>query len=529
MKKATRKLVIVILACMISLCFCIPADAGIKTSITKTVTVNTGEKTTIKLKGNKKKVVWTVKKGKNIIQIVKKSKTGCTIKAKKSGTAILQAKVGKKIYKSTIKVTNNKQNVTSSSPSPSPTKKPADYIGDGFTITDKELYITKIKYTAAKVVGNSKIIYDTPWVTCGHEYNRVVIDGDMVYEEGIFEKLEVSEITEDTTTLQGLFAGNHNIESVEIKRLNTDKVTDLSDMFAGNSSLKRVSIADLNGTNVRSLSYMFQGDSALTIVEFSGEFGQLQDVSSMFRNCESLSSVSVSFGKSNTSIKYLNNMFDGCKSITTISLPNLELNNAYAPGMFADCYSLKNVSIGNVYMNNKNRYAMFNENNSISSYVFASHWAITSDYVSVIGESVHNADVVYDPISGIVEETITYKKFVPNWYKAQIEKLQNVDDFYHIVITPLCDVYISKQGGISSGDISFDDLVEIYAALFEEVEKQLSETGDTPISDALSQIGWNMDAYEICKKAKEGKLEYKDLEKILNMSEDKIKELFPKK
>lgn len=92
-----------------------PADAAKakKPALSKSkVTINVGKtkKITVK-KATPKKTTWTVnKKGKKVVKLTKKTKKSVTIKALKKGSATVTAKikVGKKLYKKTVKVTVKK-------------------------------------------------------------------------------------------------------------------------------------------------------------------------------------------------------------------------------------------------------------------------------------------------------------------------------------------------------------------------------------------------------------------------------------
>ena len=64
----------------------------------KKLSLKVGQKKTLKLKNNKKKVKWSVVSGKKFVKLSAKKKTGVTIKGKKKGTAKVQAKIGKKKY-----------------------------------------------------------------------------------------------------------------------------------------------------------------------------------------------------------------------------------------------------------------------------------------------------------------------------------------------------------------------------------------------------------------------------------------------
>lgn len=73
------------------------AKSKIKLSTTK-VSLNGGASKTIKIKGTKKKVKWSVVSGKKNIKLKNKKKTSVKIVGVKRGTAKVQAKLGKKKY-----------------------------------------------------------------------------------------------------------------------------------------------------------------------------------------------------------------------------------------------------------------------------------------------------------------------------------------------------------------------------------------------------------------------------------------------
>lgn len=76
-----------------------PAEAKSKIKLsTKSVSLNGGASKTIKIKGTKKKVKWSVVSGKKNIKLKNKKKTSVKIVGVKRGTAKVQAKLGKKKY-----------------------------------------------------------------------------------------------------------------------------------------------------------------------------------------------------------------------------------------------------------------------------------------------------------------------------------------------------------------------------------------------------------------------------------------------
>lgn len=76
-----------------------PAEAKSKVKLSTTrASLNVGVAKTIKIKGTKKKVKWSVVSGKKVVKLKNKKKTSVKIVALKRGTAKVQAKLGKKKY-----------------------------------------------------------------------------------------------------------------------------------------------------------------------------------------------------------------------------------------------------------------------------------------------------------------------------------------------------------------------------------------------------------------------------------------------
>ena len=88
-----------LLILLLLLCPAGTAHAKGKTSLnTAKLTMTQGNTKTIKLKNNKKKVIWSVVYGKTNIALKNKKKTGVQVIAKKQGTAKVQAKIGRQKY-----------------------------------------------------------------------------------------------------------------------------------------------------------------------------------------------------------------------------------------------------------------------------------------------------------------------------------------------------------------------------------------------------------------------------------------------
>ena len=96
MKK--RKLLSIILMMVAVLMMSLNTQAAVKIS-KKKATLIKGQSITLRITGTKKKAKWTTSK-KNVATVTQKG----VVKAREKGTAIINAKIGKKTYKCTVKV-----------------------------------------------------------------------------------------------------------------------------------------------------------------------------------------------------------------------------------------------------------------------------------------------------------------------------------------------------------------------------------------------------------------------------------------
>lgn len=116
----------------------------------KKLSLKVGQKKTLKLKNNKKKVKWSVVSGKKFVKLSAKKKTGVTIKGKKKGTAKVQAKIGKKKY--TCKVVVKQPRKKSVKRSAKPTRLPTTKKPTNTPSTQSKKKVASISYSGNKYV-----------------------------------------------------------------------------------------------------------------------------------------------------------------------------------------------------------------------------------------------------------------------------------------------------------------------------------------------------------------------------------------
>ena len=133
--------------------------------------------------------------------------------------------------------------------------------------------------------------------------------------------------------------------------LDTSQVTNMSSMFLNCSSLTSLDVSSFNTGSVTDMRYMFQECSNLNILDLSNfDTSSVTNMSNMFYYCLSLKSLDVS--NFNTgSVTDMRYMFSYCANLTTI-LGSLDLIKATnINNMFNDCQALTSVTLKNIKQN----------------------------------------------------------------------------------------------------------------------------------------------------------------------------------
>ena len=140
-----------------------------------------------------------------------------------------------------------------------------------------------------------------------------------------------------------------NLQNIEdIQNLNTEKVTNMSSMFEDCDALTSLDVSNFNTQNVIDMSRMFFDCKALTSLDVSKFNTQnVTDMNGMFFDCKALTSLDVSkFNTQNvTDMRY---MFLGCQALTSLDVSNFNTKNVtYMDSMFESCYGLTSLDVSN--------------------------------------------------------------------------------------------------------------------------------------------------------------------------------------
>ena len=165
------------------------------------------------------------------------------------------------------------------------------------------------------------------------------LDGDTIYVSP----------EEDNTTIYAnencstMFYYYQFISSIDFSNFDTSKVTNMSNMFYNCKSLTSITgIENFNTSKIKHMQLMFEGCESLTSLDLSNwDTSTLYNTASMFNNCTSLTSLDLSkFDMSKVSD--MTGMFGNCESLTSINgLERFNLSAATTTvAMFNGCSKL---------------------------------------------------------------------------------------------------------------------------------------------------------------------------------------------
>ena len=201
--------------------------------------------------------------------------------------------------------------------------------------------------------------------------NATIFNMDACFNNALFLK-EIHFIginTSKVTSMAHTFSGCKSLQNINLEVFDTRRVEDTTMMFCNCDSLKYLDISTFNLSNNIKAPYMFGGCKSLERLNVGDKFlcSRLEDASSMFRGCISLSDIDLSNQKMKN-IVYTCGMFDGCSLLESVDLSSSKFNDLEdAHCMFMNCIHLKDVDFGdNSFESLKEAYDMFKNCHELS-------------------------------------------------------------------------------------------------------------------------------------------------------------------
>ena len=147
---------------------------------------------------------------------------------------------------------------------------------------------------------------------------------------------------------QQLFDGFNNVESMDLRGLDTSKVTSMYNMFADCNNLKSLDLSGFDTSHVTDMQNMFWHCSSLTSLNLKGkgiDTSQVTTMYAMFQGCSSLTSLDLSDFET-PNITDTHNMFYECSHLKSLDVSKFDTSHAYIGGMLSGCTSLSKIVLG---------------------------------------------------------------------------------------------------------------------------------------------------------------------------------------
>ena len=160
-----------------------------------------------------------------------------------------------------------------------------------------------------------------------------------------------NDFTKSVNNMDSMFRDCSSLESIDLSKFDTSNVVNMNFMFAGCSKLASLDLRGFNTENVIDMPNMFEGCSSLVSLDLSNwDMRKVITMTSMFRMCTSLTNLNLNFAYSTESLTNIPNMFDGCSSLVSLDLSNLDVRKVVnMAAMFLGCTSLTDLNLNFAY------------------------------------------------------------------------------------------------------------------------------------------------------------------------------------
>ena len=274
-----------------------------------------------------------------------------------------------------------------------------------------------------------------------------------------------------------MFSNCTSLESVDLSGTNMVKATTMQGMFKNCTSLKSVNFANCNTSNVTRMDGTFYGCSSLTELDLSTfDISKVTTMENTFRDCTSLVSLNTKSLSANN-LKNLNNTFYNCKSLKSLDLRNFNKAPAFMQATFYGCESLEDINLNTVrlwYANYLND--LFNGCKSLKeldlpdgpynakdvSKMFRDCTSLTTIYISNIGwdfRSTPTSDNMFlncTSLKGAVaynasKTDLSMANFTTGYLTSLAEK-----QIYGVESNGVLTLYYDRESGNRTGTVNID-------------------------------------------------------------------------
>lgn len=166
---------------------------------------------------------------------------------------------------------------------------------------------------------------------------------------GMFKDCKVKHLdlrnlrTNNVTDFSNMFCSCNDLIDLNVDGFDTSKAKDFHGMFQGCIKLTQLSVKHFNVGNVLHMSYLFSRCRSLKVIDLEGwNFSQVMDANEMFGYCEHLEKIIANFNFK--MIKEMAFMFCYCTKLSKVDLSHSDLSHVFDFGYaFFKCEGLKEI------------------------------------------------------------------------------------------------------------------------------------------------------------------------------------------
>jgi surface protein len=153
--------------------------------------------------------------------------------------------------------------------------------------------------------------------------------------------------TSEVKTMEGMFSGAYNLESINLSYFDTKNVENMANMFRNCYALKSLDLSKFNTEKVTNMNQMFCNMDAITSLDLSSfNTAKITNMSNLFYGCEKLESIKLGEKFTTGIVSNMSQMFADCKSLKALDLSGFDTRNVtQMEAMFRGCESLETLNV----------------------------------------------------------------------------------------------------------------------------------------------------------------------------------------
>lgn len=226
-------------------------------------------------------------------------------------------------------------------------------LGDSLSLvssTSTQINNTESSSTKANLGDSFSLVSSTNAQANTPDQNTLILNTEGVTTmSGMFKDCKVKHLdlrnlrTNNVTDFSNMFCSCNDLIDLNVDGFDTSQAKDFHGMFQGCIKLTQLSVKHFNVGNVLHMSYLFSRCRSLKVIDLeSWDLSQVSDANEMFAYCEKLEKIIANFNFK--MIKEMAFMFCYCTKLSKVDLSHSDLSHVFDFGYtFFKCEGLKDI------------------------------------------------------------------------------------------------------------------------------------------------------------------------------------------